>query len=740
VNASSQIYSPAKQWLSKLTFNRNSKHTYVELQSEASECGIACLVMISHFYKKQISLRELRQAMPASQQGVSLQQIMEYAQALNLSTRAVKLPLSELKNLSTPAILHWDMNHFVVLNKVSRRGIHISDPAIGKRFVSWAEVDQAFTGIALELSPTKQFQKQEASSKLKLFDFATNSAGIKRHLFMLLGLSVMLQFFALAAPFYMQTIVDSVIASNNTPLLNVITFGFALLLLIETGSQWLRDTVSLRFSTQFNVLISSSVFAHLLALPISYFQSRHMGDVVSRFGSLQPVQNLLTQGLVSAIIDGLLGIFTLALMCIYSLKLALLVCLVLVIYCLVRWALYIPIKALNQEVLHSEAKHNSFFMQSVRAIRTIKLSNTSSQTHANWLNKFINSINQKIALERWNIRFSITNKCLFGIENLVVIYVAVGLVQANELSIGMLFAFISYKSRFIAASSSLIDQWIEFKLLGVHLHRLEDIVFTSTENQNKTLANKTQHQMHAITTEGDKGASLVLENISFTHTGQNKYVFEQLNMRVEKGQFIAIVGASGCGKTSLLNCLLGLNDVASGTVHINNSVLNTTTRHQHRIGAVMQHDELLNGSILDNISQFSEHVDLARVIKCATLACIHNDILAMTMQYQTLIGDMGDSLSGGQKQRILLARALYQTPQLLILDEATSHLDVQNEALVCRNLTQLPITIIMVAHRPQAIQSAQKIYTLSKIGLTENSYSSDNLPPSHSNKDDNYAT
>lgn len=464
-----------------------------------------------------------------------------------------------------------------------------------------------------------------------------------------------------------------------------------------------------------------------------------MGDIVSRFGSLQPVQNVLTKGLVSAIIDGLLSIMTLALMCMYSLKLTMLVCFVLALYCLLRWALYFPIKVLSQEVLHSEAKHNSYFMQSIRAVRSIKLSNTCQQTHTHWLNKVIFSINQKIALEQWNIRFSIANKFLFGFENLLVIYVAVELVQTNELSIGMLFAFVSYKSRFIEATASLVEKWIEFKLLSVHLHRLEDIVFTPVESVNKeTLKQLTQKHIQAIDKQNVQGASLRLEDISFKHLGQQESVFEGLKLQVEQGEFVAITGASGCGKTSLLNCLLGLNDVSSGTIRVNNRVFNTRTRQQHHIAAVMQNDELLNGSVLDNISQFAEKVDLQRLVQCASLACIHEDILAMSMQYQTLIGDMGDNLSGGQKQRILLARALYQAPQLLVLDEATSHLDLQNEAKVCNNLMQLPITIVMVAHRPQAIQSAQKIYTLSAIGLTENSYSNDNFHPSHSNKDDNY--
>lgn len=724
---SNATFNSPTTWFNKLRFSSNNRIT-CELQSEASECALACLAMICQWYGHHVSLRELRQSTPAGHQGLNLANIIERAGELRLSSRAVKANLEELKDLQLPAILHWQMNHFVVLTKVSKKGIHICDPAIGSRFVSLYEANTAFTGIALELSPMQSFEQKKPNTKLKLLDFAATSKGLKRHLFMLLGLSSVLQIFALAAPFYMQTIVDNVLASNNGSLLNTLSLGFALLLLIETASMWLRDTVALRFSNQFNVLISSSVFAHLLALPIRYFESRHMGDIISRFGSLQPVQTLLTQGLVAAIIDGLLGILTLSLMFIYSAKLTFIVCAFLVIYCIIRWFLYYPIKSLNQEVLHSEAKYSSYFMQSIRAIRNIKLSQTLNQTHANWVNKFTHNTNQKIALSQWNIRFGVANKGLFGIENLLVIYIAVGLVQQGSLSVGMLFAFVSYKSRFIAASVSLIDKFIEFTLLNVHLHRLEDILFTQVEDgTHNRVALRTQNLIHELSAKhSQQGASISLKNISFTHAGHSTPVFERLNLDAEAGTFIAIVGASGCGKTSLLHCLLGLNQLSSGQILINERELSSATRGQFNIAAVMQHDELLSGSVLDNISNFAEKVDLQKAIDCANLACVHEDIMAMTMQYQTLIGDMGDSLSGGQKQRIILARALYQNPQLLILDEATSHLDLESEAQVCQNLIQLPVTIVMVAHRPQAIQSAQKIYVLSSNGLTESSYSCGN--------------
>jgi ATP-binding cassette subfamily B protein RaxB len=731
MNQSSQVSIGPKFTLPKLTFSWR-KTTPTILQSEASECGLACLAMVANHFGHELSLRELRISMPASQQGMNLQEIIQNASTLGFSSRALKAELSDLKELQLPAILHWNFKHFVVLTKVSKNHVHIIDPATGKQTLSLNKVDKQFTGIALELRPNDNFSKAKGKGQLSLWEFAKNKVGVKRHVCMLLILSLFIQLFVLASPFYMQTVIDNVLLSNNEHLLIVLALGFALLLLFETCTQWLRDFIMLRFSNVFNLSISSGVFAHLLSLPTAFFQTRHIGDILSRFGSLQHVRDILTQGLLSAFLDGLLGLITLIVMFVYSPKLAFIVLAVVTIYCLLRWALFYPIQQLNQQILQSDAKQQSYFMQSVRAITTIKLANANEKTHANWLNKFIDNANQRISLGKWHIHFSVINKVLFGLENIVVVYVAAQLVMSNNFSVGMLFAFMSYKGRFVSSTASLIDQWIEFKLLGVHLHRLEDILFCESEtpaDHKDKLAQASQETLNTISNDNSNAATAIrIENVSFSYHPQHASVFENASINIKAGDFVAIAGKSGCGKTSFLNCILGLLAPTSGIIKLNEQKLQPANRHLFNISAVMQDDQLLNGSVLDNISNFDEKIDLNRAVKAAQTACIHNDIMAMTMQYETLIGDMGDSLSGGQKQRIILARAIYQQPSLLVLDEATSHLDINTEALICEHLKALPITIIMVAHRPQALAAAHKIYTLSSHGLTENSYSSDSNP------------
>lgn len=706
------------------------------MQSEASECGIACLTMIANFHGNNLLLRQMRNLLPASQQGLSLRQIIQYAHTLGLSSRALKLELEELSQLQTPAILHWNFSHFVVLTKVTKKHIYISDPAVGERKITYSSASKNFTGVALELNPNHDFSKTNKATTLSLWDFAKPIRGIKQHFAFLIGLSLLIQIFVLASPFYMQTVIDKVLLTSSQSILTVLAIGFGLLLLVESLTQWLREVVVLRFSNLFNLHVSSSVLAHLLSLPLAYFQRRHMGDIVSRFHSLQAVRDILTQGLVSALIDGVLSIVTLVVLFLYSPKLALIVLAVVVIYCLARWALFYPIKQLNQQILHSDAEQQSFFMQSIRAARTIKLANTEAKTQSKWLGYFIDNTNQRIRLGQWNISFSIVNKLLFGLENIVVVYVAATLVMANQFSIGMLFAFMSYKTRFVGACASLIEKWIEYKLLSVHLARIEDIVHQPSEiafDSETQLSLSTQSTLIKSRCNAETFAELKAENISFAYHDSQAPMFSGLNLSVPAGEVIAIVGTTGTGKTSLLLCLLGLIAPTGGTITINHLKLTPATRTQFMMSAVMQDDQLLSGSVLDNITQFADKTNFERVIKVAKIACIDDDIMAMTMQYQTLIGDMGSTLSGGQKQRILLARALYQKPNLLILDEATSHLDITTEALVCANLKALKTTIIMVAHRPQTIAIAKKVYALSSTGLTEISYPNDITHPSTNN-------
>lgn len=680
----------------------------VILQTEAAECGLACLAMIATFHGFQTDLVSLRGRFSVSSQGLNLKQLMDMAGRMDLAARALQVDLDEVKDLQRPCVLHWDMNHFVVLKSVQRKRVTIHDPALGEREMDWAEFAKHFTGVALELTPTSEFEEREDRKRLKLSHFWHRITGLKRSLVQIFLLSILLQCFAIAMPFYMQTVVDDVVLRSDADLLLVLALGFGLLVVLQTGTNWLRETVILHLSARLNIQMAANLFRHLIRLPMDYFQKRHMGDIVSRFGSLQQVRELLTTGLVIAIIDGLMAIVTLVAMLLYSPGLTVVVLVVVALYAALRVSLYRPLRLLTEESIVADAKHESNFMESVRAIQTIKLFQKENDRQNLWQNRLAEAMNAEIRIDRWNITYGTINRLLFGLENILVIYLAARAVMGNVLSLGMLYAFMNYKNQFVDRMDSLIVNIIEFKMLGLHLERLADIAFTKAELVEQSAGNLGRSSKPL---QGE----FEVKDLGFRYGEADEPVFSSVSFSIGKGETVAIVGPSGCGKTTLLKCLMGLIQPTQGNIWVDGHPLSQTPDYRRQIAGVMQDDQLLTGSMADNIACFDPNINIKKVVLCAQMAAIDEEIMAMPMQYNTLVGDMGTSLSGGQKQRLILARALYKTPRVLFMDEATSHLDTGNESIVNKNIRALRITRVLVAHRPETIRSADRVIEMSHL-------------------------
>lgn len=682
----------------KLEFS-NRKKLPVLNQSEASECGLVCLAMVANYYGYKADLFSIRRRFKLSIEGATLVDLMQFSEALELTTRAVKVELEQLKKLHTPCILHWDLNHFVVLRSVKRESIVIHDPAVGEKCISLSDASAHFTGIALELTPTQSFEKKPSEPRLKISDFWGKITGLKESLALVLILSLILQVFVLASPYYMQLVIDDVILTGDTALLAVLAVGFFLVLMFEIATKTLRGLTLLHFESSMNIQFGANFFHHLIRLPLDYFEKRHLGDVVSRFGSLQQVRQLLTTGITETIIDGLMALLTLAMIFFYSVKLSIVVLASVIFYAFIRYLMYRPFRQISAQEIMAKAEENSNFMESVRAIQTIKVFGSEAKREGVWQNFYANSINQSIRLGNFQLRFSAINQFLFGLENILVIYFAAHLVLAGGFSTGMLFAFMAYKGQFVGKMANLIEKLFEFKMLSLHLERLADIALTEKE-----LLQPESFKKHDIQ------GSIRLDNISFRYSDVTQDVISKLSLHVRAGESVAVTGPSGCGKSTLLKLMIGLNEPQNGEVWIDDIPLKQLGNRQYReqIAVVMQDDELLSGTVADNIAFFGSKVDMDRVIYCSKLAAIHKDICAMPMGYDSVIGDMGSSLSGGQKQRVILARALYKNPKILFMDEATSHLDTRLEADINEAIKNLNITRVIIAHRKETIASANR--------------------------------
>ena len=690
------------------------------LQLQTSECGLACLCMIANAHGQHWHLMDLRHKFPQSLKGANLKQLIDHSLVLGFNARPVRLELEELQQLRMPCILHWDLNHFVVLQKINGNKITLLDPALGIRVVSHSEVSQHFTGIALELTPQADFKTKPAPKAFPLSMLTGKLQGFGKSALQILALAFVLELFAIFMPMFNQAVVDDVLTSGDHELLSVLVAGFAIILLIQSALSYVRSWWVMVLSQSVSIQWLGNVFAHLVKLPADWFSQRHLGDISSRFGAVHDIQRTLTQTTIESLLDGLMAIAALVMMFIYSPTLTWVVLSASALYALVRWISYSPFRHAASERLVLAGQEQSHFIETLRAMTPLKLFARENDRRARWQSLMVEVMNRDFQTAKLNMGFNVARTLIFGLENLCVFWLGAKIIlpsptqghSGSVFTVGMLLAFISYKVQFTSRISALINQGIELKMLNLHRDRLADIVLTPPE-QDTPQGNLPAHDLSHLP------ASLELRKVSFRYSEAEPWLLYNMDLFIQAGEHVAITGASGCGKTTLLKILLGLLTPTHGTVLYGGVPVSQLgmTNVRRKIGVVMQEDALLTGSIADNIAFFDLAPQLQRIEACAQLAEIHNDIARMPMGYHTLIGELGSGLSGGQKQRLLLARALYAQPSILALDEATSHLDMQNESAVSNTLSQLKLTRIVIAHRPETIARADRHINFSLPGL-----------------------
>lgn len=674
------------------------------LQSESSECGLASVAMIANHHGTKLTLRDLRQRFPLSLKGASLSRLMTVAGRLSFQCRPLRLDLKHLGQLKLPCILHWDLNHFVVLAKAGKKKVTILDPAFGKRELSYAEVSAHFTGVALELTPSAEFKPQKAAPSISFRQLTGRVTGLWRSLALILALSVALQVFVILAPFFMQWVVDQVLISADRSLLTVLGLGFALVLLLQVNIGLLRGWSVVYLSSRLGLQWMGNVFSHLLKLPLDFFEKRHLGDITSRMGSVQTIQRTLTTSFVEVLIDGLMAVVTLGMMLLYSWKLALVTLLAVALYLSLRALAFRPVREGTEQQLVAGAKQQSHLLESIRGVQSVKIAGRETSRRSTYLNLMNDTVNRDVWLAKLGLGFNTASQFIFGAERIAVIWIGAVLALQNVFSVGMLIAYLAYKDQFAGRVGSLIDKWVEFRMLRLHGERLADIALAEPEVLDG----------HRFEQTSPTSTRLQVDGLNFRYAEGEPWVLQDCSFTVEEGESVAIVGPSGCGKTTLVKLLLGLLKPTHGIVAVGGHDIAKLGPHNYRqmIGAVMQDDQLFAGSVAENIAFGEEGFDSERIEAAARLAAVHDEIVAMPMGYHSLIGDMGTTLSGGQKQRVILARALYRMPRILFLDEATSHLDVERERLVNEAVRELKLTKVIIAHRPETIASADRVLVM----------------------------
>jgi ATP-binding cassette, subfamily B, bacterial CvaB/MchF/RaxB len=680
-------------------------------QAESTECALACLAMITGYHGLDISIHEIRERYPISMKGATLRAVVEIASRVGLLSRSVRCDVPALRALALPAMLHWDFEHFVVLREIRGARYTIHDPATGVQYVSAEELSRHFTGVVVLLSPASDFAGGVYGERFSLWRLLKRTRGVVPFIGQVLWLTAFLELFALLTPLFLRSAIDSGLAQGDLGLLGAITLGIALVAVFQGLLLFLRDYVIAYFGASFNLQLMSSLFRHLLSLPMQFFEKHITGDLIDRYQSTNAIRQIFTSSLPSILLDGAVTLASIAIVFLISPVLALISIVGFALYIVTRLRMYRHTRASSERAIRARAEENAHVIDTLRGSRPIKIFAKENERYQVWSNYYARLVNAERAHSVLLSTQLALKVLIVGLDVALSVYFGGRLVAEGTLSLGVLLAFFFYKAHFTSKSTQLAERLLDLRLVGVHLDRLAEIALSEPEPAPDQPVSRSDVSVSTI----------AFEAVSFRYSPQDPPVLSDATFEIHSGDFVALIGPSGSGKTTIFKLLLGLLPVTSGRIAIAGKPLAELDlkAYRRRFGVVMQDDLLLTGTILDNIAFFEPSPDEVKATRCAKLALIFDEIEAMPMKFNTRIGDLGSALSGGQKQRILLARALYQDPEIILLDEGTANLDEQVEKQLLDNLCALGFTCISIAHRPETIFRANRVLRLEHGTLTE---------------------
>jgi len=670
-------------------------------QSTASECALACIAMLASHFGAASDLSYLRRRHPLSARGASLASVAATCRELGLSTRAVRCGMAELRQLRLPCILHWRFNHFVVLKSLRRQALVLHDPARGVVVETQLAAAEAFTGVALEVSPTQRFKPRQVCRQLRLADLVAGGAAAGRTFAAGLFLALVCEALLLGAPLFLQIVIDEVLVKDDPALLLTLVVAFTGLLSIQLAANVLRQ-LTFQYLGQAAVFESAGrLVHHLLSRPLGFFRSRELRALQHRVQSLARIQEFLVRAVPQLILDLVFATLTTVLLLIYDVRLTLVVIAALALWSAWRLVILPRSLRLTSDIAQAEAALQTHFLESLRTMQTVKIANGEAHRESAWRNLMADACNLRLRAGNLQIVDGVVRQLTFQGLRILVIYQLALLGLAGGLSIGMISAFVTYLGMFTTRGGGIVDRLLEYKLLDVPLQRLADIVFAAGEAPVDGAG------------DGDIG-DIELDSVSFRFGRHEPEILCNCSARIERGRLTAIAGPSGVGKSTLLQIIAGVEPAAHGSVRISGKPVEHWQGRALRaqMAVVLQGDVLLKGSIAENIALFDTQIDRRRIKQAAAEACIADEIDALPMAYETRIGDLGSSLSRGQVQRLLLARAFYRRPALMLLDEVTSGLDRDLERAVVRSLGRQDATRIVVTHSDLMLQAADTVLWL----------------------------
>lgn len=684
--------------LAKLGQPRRRRIPLVQ-QLEAAECGAACLTMVLGYHGCKVRVDTVREVAGVGQGGIDALSILQAAEWFGMRGRGITLDVDDLIYLSTASILHWEFNHFVVFERVTRRGVHLLDPAHGRRVVSMEQFRRSFTGVALVIEPTEALAPSETGLHAG-WRYLKQLCGQRRLVVRTLVMSIFLRLFALALPVLTALIVDRVVPHGDQHLLAVVGLGLGGVTAFQFISELLRAQLLLQLRTNLDTRMTLGFLDHLVSLPYSFFQRRSTGDLMMRVSSNATIREMLTSNTLSGLLDGVLVVLYLAVIFVLSPVMATIILALGGLHILVFALSKRQYRELMSQDLESQARSQAYLVQMLSGIETLKASGTEHVAVNHWSNLFVDELNVSLRRGRLSAVVDALKQLLQAGSPLLVLSYGALLVMNGTMSLGAMLAVNALAAGFLMPLATLVDSALQLQLLRSYIERIDDVMVCDPEQDRSRVAIAPR-----------LSGCIELQKVSFRYSPHSDMVVKEVSLTIEAGSSVAIVGKSGSGKSTLAGLLLGLYQPVEGTIRYDGHNLADLDLHtvRRQIGIVPQKPYIFSGSVRDNIALTDSETPYERVVAAAHTACIHDDITALPMGYENLVADGGSSLSGGQNQRLALARALLCQPSILLLDEATSALDSQTERAVMENLSALRCTRIIIAHRLSTIANADQI-------------------------------
>ncbi|HLI69819.1 MAG TPA: peptidase domain-containing ABC transporter [Ktedonobacteraceae bacterium] len=681
------------------------------LQMNAVECGAACLAMILSYYGRKTSISEIYQHTSPGRDGLSALSLVQAARRFGLKVRTISLAANDFRFVSLPAIVYWQFNHFLIVERWSPASVNVVDPAVGRRRLSAHEFDEGFTGIVMMLEPGTDFDTHTARKSLSLRTYLTQYLKKSPVLFLhILLASILLQLFGLVMPFVTKIVIDQILPQRMISILPLLSIALPLILFSQLVTMLMRSSLLVYLQARIDASLTSNFFEHLLRLPLRFFQQRSSGDILARVASNTTVRNLISNQLVSTILDGSMATLYLFILFSQSFVFGAIALIIGLLQVLLLIGTRSPVRRLARRELDAIGESQGYITEMLTGIETLKATGAEQRAFQRWSNFFVKQLNTSVALNYMTSTISTVTSILNVAAPLIALWVGTIETLNGTMQTGTMLALGVLIGEFLTPLTSLASSGQLLQVARSHIERLADVVEAEPEQHGQQVRQPPRLTGH-----------ITLKKVSFRYDPNAPKVLQDINIHIHAGQKIAIVGRTGSGKSTLGKLLLGLYLPTEGEILYDAIPLHTLDLQAVRaqLGVVMQDSRPFSGTIRQNITSHHPDITMQQILKATQAAALHEDILQMPMGYETFISESGNALSGGQRQRLALACALAHEPAILLLDEATSSLDVITERIIEQNLRNLNCTQIIIAHRLSTIRTADCIFVLDQGRIVE---------------------